>query len=465
MVDYRAQQGQCRLVLFCVPRDEKNEKGKEMLLGTQRVNERGTLEIGGCDVVDLARRFGTPLYVMDEAQIRKNCREYLGAFRARYPRSEVSYAGKAFLCKAICPLIAQEGLNLDVASGGELYTALAAGFPPERIALHGNNKSVEEIQMAVEAGIGRVIVDNLYELDLLDRVATEARAPVPLSVRVKPGIDPHTHRRIRTGQADSKFGLGIDDGGALAAIRRILANPRLRLVGVHCHVGSQLLDTETHVDKARIMADFLQAVRAETGAEVEELNIGGGLGIRYLAQHEPPALDSLADAVISALTEALDRHGLGRPILAQEPGRALVGEAGTTLYTVGAIKEVPGIRTYVAIDGGMSDNPRPQLYDAVYEAIVANRAAQPADFTATIAGKHCETDTLIADTRIARPEPGDILAVQSTGAYNYAMASNYNRFPRPAVVLVNDGQADVIVRRETYEDLVSHDEVPARLLE
>jgi diaminopimelate decarboxylase len=433
-----------------------------MLLGTQRVNERGHLEIGGCDAVDLARRFGTPLYVMDEEEIRKSCREYLGAFRARYPRAEVSYAGKAFLCKAICPIIEQEGLHLDVASGGELFTALAAGFPPERIALHGNNKSPEELKMAVDARVGRIIVDNLYELDLLDRIAAEAPGRIPLSVRVKPGIDPHTHRRIRTGQADSKFGLGIDDGAALAAIRRILANPKYTFRGVHCHVGSQLLDVETHVEKAQIMVEFLRTVRDATGAAVEELNIGGGLGIRYLAEHEPPALSTLADAVISALTAALDRHGLGRPVLAQEPGRALVGEAGTTLYTIGAIKEIPAIRTYVAIDGGMSDNPRPQLYDAVYEAIVANRAAQPADFVATIAGKHCETDTLISDVKIARPEPGDILAVPSTGAYNYAMASNYNRFTRPAVVLVNEGTADVIVRRETYLEVAARDEVPER---
>lgn len=434
-----------------------------MLLGTQRVNERGHLEIGGCDAVDLARRFGTPLYVMDEATIRKSCREYLGAFRARYPRTEVSFAGKAFLCKAICPIIDQEGLHLDVASGGELFTALAAGFPPDRINLHGNNKSPEELKMAVDARIGRIMVDNLYELDLLERAAAEAPAPVPVSVRVKPGIDPHTHRRIRTGQADSKFGLGISDGGALTAICRILATPRLAFRGIHCHVGSQLLDTETHVEKVRIMVDFLRAIRDETGVTAEELNIGGGLGIRYLSEHQPPALNDLADAVIAALVESLDRHGLGRPVLAQEPGRALVGEAGTTLYTIGAIKEVPGIRTYVGIDGGMSDNPRPQLYDAVYEAIVANKAAQPAEFVATVAGKHCETDTLISDVKIAHPEPGDVLAVQSTGAYNYAMASNYNRFTRPAVVLVNDGVADVIVRRETYQEVAARDEIPDRL--
>jgi len=434
-----------------------------MLLGTQRVNERGHLEIGGCDVVDLARRFGTPLYVMDEAQIRKSCREYLGAFRARYEKAEVSYAGKAFLCKAICPIIEQEGLHLDVASGGELFTALAAGFPPGRIALHGNNKSPEELKMAVDARVGRIIVDNEYELDLLDRIAVEATERIPLSVRVKPGIDPHTHRRIRTGQADSKFGLGIDDGAALGVIRRILRTPEFVFRGVHCHVGSQLLDTETHVEKVRIMVDFLRDVRDVTGAVAEELNIGGGLGIRYLEEHQPPALNALADEVIGALTDALDRHGLGRPVLAQEPGRALVGEAGTTVYTIGAIKEIPGIRTYAAIDGGMSDNPRPQLYDAVYEAIVANRAAQRPNFVATIAGKHCETDILIWDALIARPEAGDLLAVQSTGAYNFAMASNYNRFARPAVVLVNDGAADVIVRRETYQEVTERDEVPERL--
>jgi diaminopimelate decarboxylase len=434
-----------------------------MLLGTQRINDQGHLEVGGCDTVEMARRFGTPLYVMDEASIRRRCREYLQAFRSRYPHVEVSFAGKAFLCKAICPIIEQEGLNLDVASGGELFTALSAGFPPERIALHGNNKSLEELQMAVEAGIGRIIVDNMYEIDLLERVAPEAASAVGVSLRVKPGIDPHTHRRIRTGQVDTKFGLGFEDGSAMTALRRILAMPKLRFHGIHCHIGSQLLDLEAHLEAVRTMADFLRQLREETGVTATEVNIGGGLGIRYLASHQPPTLDSFADAIVSSLTRELDRHGLGRPVLAQEPGRSLVGEAGTTLYTIGGIKEIPGIRTYVSIDGGMSDNPRPQLYDAVYEAIVANRAGQPADFLATIAGKHCETDILIWDTKIAHPEPGDILAVQSTGAYNYAMASNYNRFPRPAVVLVNDGAADVIVRRETYEDVIARDEVPARL--
>jgi diaminopimelate decarboxylase len=434
-----------------------------MLLGTQRVNRDGHLEIGGCDVTELAAEFGTPLYVMDEAAIRQNCRSYLKAFRDRYPKVEVSYASKAFLCLAMCPIIEEEGLNLDVASGGELYTALQGGFPRERIALHGNNKSADELQMAIDACVGRIVVDNFYELELLERLTASRDRPVDVAVRATPGIDPHTHRRIRTGQADSKFGFGIGSGQALEAVRRVQALPTLRLRGVHCHIGSQLLDADAHTQAVDLMVELLRSVRDTVGVEVEELNIGGGLGIRYLREHRPPSLEAFADQVVTVLRRKLDEAGLTLPVLQQEPGRFIVGEAGTTLYSIGSIKEIPGVRTYVSIDGGMSDNPRPQLYDAVYEAIVANKADRPSDALVTIAGKHCETDILIRDTRIAPPEPGDLLAVQSTGAYNQSMASNYNRFPRPAVVLVNDGRADLIVRRETYADLIRNELVPDRL--
>jgi diaminopimelate decarboxylase len=434
-----------------------------MLLGTQRVNGAGHLEIGGCDVTALAAEFGTPLYVMDEATIRRNCRDYLCAFRERYPKVELAYASKAFLCMAICRIIQEEGLNLDVASGGELYTALQAGFPPDRIVLHGNNKSLAELQMALDAGVGRIVVDNFYELGLLHGLVAGRREPVSVLVRATPGIDPHTHRRIRTGQVDSKFGLSIATGDALEAVRRILATPGLRFRGIHCHVGSQLFDAEAHTAAVDIMVDLLRSIRDATGVLCEELNIGGGFGIRYLSEHRPLTLNAFAEEVVGVLRRKLDESGLGTPLLQQEPGRFLVGEAGTTLYTIGAIKEIPGIRTYAAIDGGMADNPRPQLYDAVYEAIVANKADANADATVTIAGRHCETDILIWDARIATPAPGDLLAVQSTGAYNHAMASNYNRYPRPAVVFVRDGHADLVVRRETYADLLTHEVIPKRL--
>lgn len=429
-----------------------------MLLGTQTVNSRGHLEIGGCDTVDLAERFGTPLYVMDEATIRRNCREYLRAFAKRYPAGvELHYAAKAFLCKAMCGIVEEEGLSLDVASGGELYTALKAGFPVGRIALHGNNKSSAELEMAIENGIGRIIVDNFFEFSLLEQLAEGRKEPIDVAVRVSPGIDPHTHRRIRTGQVDTKFGFNLAGGDAAAAVEHARRTPGLRLRGVHCHVGSQLLDSEAHTSAAAIMVEFLARLKEEQGVEVEELNIGGGLGIRYLREHQPPSLDAFAEGVVGALLEQLDRAGLKPPRLLQEPGRFVVGEAGTTLYTIGAIKEVPGVRTYVAINGGMSDNPRPQLYDARYECLLANHADRPHDRVVTLAGKHCETDILIWDTPVAEPRPGDLLAVLATGAYNYSMASNYNRFPRPAVVLVRAGAARVIVERETYDDLLAHD--------
>lgn len=433
-----------------------------MLLGTQRVNSAGHLEIGGVDVTRLAAEFGTPLYVMDEATIRRKAREYLAAFRARYPKVEVSFAGKAFLCSGICKLIEQEGLRLDTASGGELFTALRAGFPADRISLHGNNKSVEELEMALEARVGHIVVDNFYEIDLLTELTKKLPAPQAVLLRVAPGIDPHTHRRISTGQVDTKFGFDIASGGAMTAISRVREIPNLDLKGIHCHVGSQLLDTECHEASVGIMVDLLAQVKQAFQVEFEELNIGGGLGIRYLSGHRPPSVEEFADAVTAVLCRKLDEAGLAYPTLLQEPGRYLVGEGGTTLYTVGSIKQIPGVRTYVSVDGGLSDNPRPALYEAKYEAIVANKADRPHERVVTVSGKHCETDLLFPDLALAPVEPGDILAVQSTGAYNYVMASNYNRFRRPAVVLVNNGEADLLVRRETLDDLISRDVIPER---
>lgn len=439
------------------------------MLGTQRINAKGHLQIGGCDTVELAQQFGTPLYVLDESTFRQNMRDYRLAFEKRYPHNEIAYAGKALLCLAVARIVAQEGYDLDVASAGELYTALKAGFPPHKLVFHGNNKSWQELRMAVQHGVGRVVVDNLLELEMLEKVAAEAQRTVAILLRVTPGIDPHTHRFIRTGQADTKFGLNIRNGHALEGARRALSSPHLRLKGIHCHVGSQLLETDAQERATKIMVDFMHTLRQKLGYTVEELNIGGGLGIRYIESHRPPSFDEYAERVVSVLVDQLDRRNLPYPTLLQEPGRALVGEAGLTLYTIGAIKQVPikqppGVRTYVAVDGGMSDNPRPQLYDAVYTAVVANKADQPANMLVTIAGKHCETDILIRNVAIASPEPGDVLAVPSTGAYNYAMSSNYNRFPRPAMVLVNEGKAEIIVERETLDDLLAHDRMPERLL-
>jgi diaminopimelate decarboxylase len=440
-----------------------------MLFGTQRVNAHGHLEIGGVDAVDLAQEFGTPLYIMDEALIRENCRRYVAAFAARYPKNEISFASKAFLNQAICKVIEQEGLSLDVASAGELHTAVTAGFPMDRVLLHGNNKSLAEIGMALEHGVGRVVVDNFLELRQLASLARERGKTQKILLRVTPGIDPHTHRRIRTGQEDTKFGLSVASGLALEAITEALSYaPHVQITGIHCHIGSQLLDAHTHEQAIDIMVGFLKKISDTTGWMPEELDMGGGLGIRYIEEHEPPTYEEFADSVITALRKALDSHGVPEPILLQEPGRCLVGEAGTTLYAVGVVKRVaiphdPGTRTYVTIDGGMSDNPRPQLYDSVYEAVIANKMGQPKTQTVAVAGKHCETDILIHAAEIGDVETGDILAVQSTGAYNYAMASNYNRFTKPACVFVTDGNADLVSRRETLDDVVRLDVIPERL--
>lgn len=439
-----------------------------MLLGTQRINPKGNLEIGGCDTTRLAAEFGTPLYVMDETALRANCRDYRAAFESRYPKNTICYAGKAFLTLAMCRIIAEEGLNLDVASLGELYTALRAGFPPRRINLHGNNKSREELELAVRRRIGHVVVDNLLEIGMLADVTRSMGRKMDVLIRCTPGVDPNTHRFISTGQADTKFGFNIGDGSAREAIAQVLNIPTLRFDGIHCHVGSQLLDTESHEGAIDAMVQLMADLRRETGVLCKVLNIGGGLGVRYRSEHRPPTYETFAQTLTSRLMKALDARKLPYPTLQQEPGRALVGETGTTLYTVGAIKTVPILdapssRTYVSVDGGLSDNPRPQLYDAVYEIIVANRASEPHDQTVTIAGRHCETDVLIWDVKAPAIESGDLIAVQTTGAYNFAMASNYNRFLRPAVVLVQDGEADVIVERETLQDVVKRDVVPQRL--
>lgn len=433
-----------------------------MLLGTQRINHRGHLEIGGCDTVDLARDFGTPLYVFDEADIRARCRAYKHALDECYPHGDIEYAGKAFLCLAMARLAEEEGLLLDVASAGELYTALKAGVRPEILVFHGNNKSALELQMALDAGVGRIVIDNLLEIDLLARLTATRRRPQEVLLRVAPGVDPHTHRRIRTGQSDTKFGLNVASGAALEGVKRIIGTPGLLFNGLHYHVGSNLHDAYAHLQGLDPVLDLAVAIRDETGLTVEELNLGGGLGIRYLPSDHVPSIEQFVQSLAAALLEGLAQRHLPVPRLALEPGRSIIGEAGTTLYMVGAIKDVPipeppGTRTYVSIDGGMSDNPRPQLYDAEYTALIANRAGEAADTAVRIAGKHCETDTLIQSTMIQAPRTGDLLAVLSTGAYNYSMASNYNRLPRPAAVFVKDGQARLVIRRETLDDLLRQD--------
>lgn len=434
-----------------------------LLRGTQTINDRGHLVIGGCDAADLAAQWGTPLYVLDESYFRARCREYKTYFQDRRAQVEIAFAGKALMNIALCRIIQQEGLSLEVCSAGELYTAQMAQFPPDRILFHGNFKSDEELQMAVAGQAGRVVVDSFSELHRLSKLAAASPQPVDILIRIAPGIKTHTHTYIQTGQVDSKFGLGIASGAAMQAVKLSLELPGLNLTGLHCHIGSQLFALDCFAKAVDLMIQFLAQVREEGGVTLGQLNLGGGLGIAYTSEDAPPSIEELAEVICPACQQAADRYGYPLPKLIIEPGRSIVGPAGTTLYTVGPIKNIPGVRTYVAVDGGLSDNPRPMLYDAEYSAVVANKADQGASVPVRIAGKHCETDTLIPEVALASVAEGDILAVFSTGAYHYSMASNYNRFSRPAMVLVNDGQADLIAQRETLEDLVKHDVIPSRL--
>lgn len=437
------------------------------LPGTAHVSPDGHLVISGCDGLELARRFGTPLWVLDEDHLRENCRAFRRAFgRADlFPGgAEVVYASKALLALALCRIADQEGLALDVVSGGELYTALAAGFPPERIHFHGNHKTPRELAEALEAGVGRFMVDNLEELDTLNALA-RGQQPAEVILRLTPNVEPNTHDYIKTGQADSKFGFPIHTGQALDAVRRALASPHLTLRGLHCHIGSQIFETESHGLAAMALLDFAAEARGATGWEPAEINLGGGFAVRYNGhEQDPPSPDDYAVAISRAMMERAVEHGLAVPRLSIEPGRAIVAAAGWTLYTVGSVKDIPGTRTYVIVDGGMGDNPRPALYGARHEACLVHAADQTVDSLVTVAGRCCESgDILIRDLRLPRPAPGDILALSTTGAYNHAMSSNYNRLPRPAMVLVSGGGADLIVERETYADLVARERIPARL--
>ena len=434
-----------------------------MLFGTQRVNDDGHLEVGGCDTVELAEEFGTPLYVVDETHLRQQCREYRKRFAERLPAATICFASKALTTTAICRIIDQESLSLEVSSAGELYTAIQAGFPPERILLHGNFKLDQELQMALEVGVARVIVDSLSELHRLAEMAQGAGTQADICLRVVPGIKPQTHSYIQTGQIDTKFGLHIGTGAAAEGVRTATELQGVALRGLHCHIGSQMFELDSFARAAEVMIEFMAQMRDDLGVTLAELNLGGGLGIAYTSEDAPPDIAELADTIAEAVQQATDKYNYPIPEVILEPGRSIVGTAGLTLYTVGPVKEIPGVRTYVAVDGGLSDNPRPALYGAEYTAVVANRADQPRTMPVRLVGRHCETDTLIEEVALAPVEEGDIIAVFSTGAYNYSMASNYNRFPRPAMVLVRDGQADVIVRRESLDDLVGQDVMPERL--
>jgi diaminopimelate decarboxylase len=413
-----------------------------------RVNERGHLEVAGCDVVELADQFGTPAYIYAENDMRRRAQDYQRAFEQRTDAFEVIYASKAFPATAAYRVMREEGLSVDVASGGELHVALAAGFDPERIHLHGNNKTEAELRHAFDAGVGHLILDSFDEIELADRLLDR---PQRVLIRVTPGIKPSTHDYVQTGQLDSKFGFGLADRLAERAVERVRASDHLELVGLHAHIGSQIFELEPYVKAIEVIADFCEAVSLEP----ELLNVGGGLGIAYLDTDEPPSIEDYVDVKVRGVQQVFDPV----PRILVEPGRSLVGNAGVTAYRVGTVKEIPEVRTYVAVDGGMSDNLRPMLYGAHYEAVIADRAGETPDTLATIAGMHCESgDVLVRDTELAAPRVGDVLVTPATGAYGYAMANNYNGVPRPPVVFCRDGQARIVVRRETWDDLLSRDE-------
>jgi diaminopimelate decarboxylase len=413
------------------------------------------LTVGGLPVTELARRFGTPVYVLDEADFRARCRDFVEAFGD----ADIFYAGKAFICKAIVRMLAEEGMFLDVCTGGELAVALAGGMPPERIGLHGNNKSVAELTRAVEAGVGRIVVDSFQEIDRLTAIARERGVRPRVMVRVTVGVEAHTHEYIATAHEDQKFGFSLSGGAARAAVERILTEGVLELRGLHSHIGSQIFDTDAFEVAAKRVLGLQADIRSAYGIEPPELDLGGGFGIAYTTQDDPRRPAELADALRRIVKEDCDALGLAVPRLSFEPGRAVVGPAVFTLYEVGTVKDVDGIRTYVSVDGGMSDNIRTALYDASYSATVAGRASAAPPMLARVVGKHCESgDIVVKDEFLpADVQPGDLLAVPGTGAYCRSMASNYNHVPRPPVVAVSDGTARVIVRRETEDDLLALD--------
>lgn len=425
-------------------------------LGT---NELGHLTIGGVDTIALAQEFRTPLYVMDEDQIRKHCRSFKSSMEQFYGGNGlVCYASKAFSCKEMYRIIASEGLGVDVVSGGELYTAMAAGTDARKICFHGNNKTLDELKMALSYGVGRIVVDNIYELNALDALCGETGRRADILFRIKPGVDAHTHDFIRTGQIDSKFGFALETGEAFEAVRLALECKNLNFAGLHCHIGSQILDTQGFEAAAEVMMTFIKKIRDELGAEVRDLNLGGGFGIQYTQKDDPLPYEAFMEAVSVVIHRFCEENSMPLPFILIEPGRSIAAPAGITLYTVGGRKEIPGIRTYVSIDGGMCDNPRYILYQAEYDALIANKADQPKDTIVTIAGKCCESGDLIGENMpLQKCEPGDILAVCATGAYNYSMSSNYNRLQKPAVVFVKDGEARIAVRRESLEDLIRND--------
>ena len=428
----------------------------EMISGAE-IRE-GTLYFDGVDTTELAARYGTPLYVVSEAMVRERCRLVKAEFLDKYPATAAVYASKAFQTLDMCRIVAGEGFGLDVVSGGELFTALKAGLPPESIVFHGNAKTPDELDYAIRDGVGRIVADNLHEAALIEKLGARYGKRVPMLYRITPGVDSHTHRFISTGSLDSKFGIPLDLSVRKAYMSAVLDSPHIDFRGFHFHVGSQLHDNFSHLAALGVAIKLIIDVKAEYGYTARELNLGGGFGISYLPSDPRRGLSYFIGPMMERIGNELGAAGIPVPRVTIEPGRWIVGEAGITLYTINSIKTIPGIRTYVGVDGGMADNIRPALYEAKYSALLANKAGLKPDAIVTVAGRCCETgDILIRDIELPDPRPGDVLAVFSTGAYNHSMASNYNRLPRPAVVMTNAGEHRLSVRRETYEDLVARE--------
>ena len=432
---------------------------KAVFPDTAEVNPQGQLVIGGCNTLDLADQYGTPLYVLDEATLRTRCRRFTQEFQQLHPASSVVYASKAYINPALVRIFQEEGLGLEVVSGGELAVACAAEFPLDRVAFHGNSKAPDELARAVEQGIGRVVVDNFHELDLLNQIAATAGKVQDILIRVSPGIDPNTHAYITTGTLDSKFGFPMETGQATQAIRQALAASNLRLRGIHFHLGSQLFELEPYRSGIDAVLRFAAGFREE-GLELQEFSPGGGFAIAYTRDEQPPDVAEYAEAIVSTMKATCDSLGLAAPHLIVEPGRSIIGPSGVALYRVGAIKDIPGVRKYVSVDGGMGDNIRPALYQAVYEVVAAGKMDPESVEKVTIAGKYCEAGDLLAwDVMLPEVAPGDVIAIPAVGAYCPAMASNYNLNPRPPIVLVNDGHSRLIRRRESYQDMMLSDVV------
>ena len=429
---------------------------------TLKVNENGNLDLGGCDVVELAEKYGTPLYVIDEKTLRAICQDYKKAF-SKYPHVKFLYASKALCTMAISKIVYDEGFGFDTVSSGEIYTVYKSGADMSKVLFNGSNKSYDELALAVELSVGRISVDNFFELSLLDEIAKSYNKTIDILLRITPGIECHTHEYIQTGHLDSKFGFDLTQVDE--AVELILGRYKnLNLRGLHAHIGSQIFETSIYGDEIEILIKEIARIDDKFGIKLDEINIGGGVGVKYIESDCPPSVYTIADIIIDQLNKSIEKYSVVPPTIYLEPGRSIISTSGVTLYTVGSSKQVPNGKKYVALDGGMADNPRPALYEAQYSAQIANKPLDDSEEVITLAGRFCESgDILIKDVNLPKLEEGDIICVYNTGAYNYSMASNYNRVAKSAMVLVNNSQSDIIVNRETLDDLISHDKIPDRL--